>query len=109
MRYTQVPNQCGTWPAFWTHAVGNVWPRGGEIDVLEYPNDSKGKSSFHTGDSRTCRTRTSSSSSGSKGSGGGSGGSSRGASDTNTTTCRTHAGWTQPWSTSATPSPTSTP
>ena len=55
MRYTQVPNQCGTWPAFWTHAVGNVWPRGGEIDVLEYPNDSKGKSSFHTGDSRTCR------------------------------------------------------
>ena len=55
MRYTQVPNQCGTWPAFWTHAEGNVWPRGGEIDLLEYPNDRKGKSSFHTGDSRTCR------------------------------------------------------
>ena len=55
MRYTQVPNLCGVWPAFWTHAEGNVWPRGGEIDLLEYPNDSAGKSSFHTGDTRTCR------------------------------------------------------
>ena len=54
MRFTKVPNQCGVWPAFWTHAEGNVWPRGGEIDLLEYPNDSRGKSSFHTGDTRSC-------------------------------------------------------
>ncbi|KAH8197118.1 hypothetical protein TruAng_008723 [Truncatella angustata] len=34
---------CGSWPAFWAlnNQYGNVWPTGGEIDIIEGQNDAE--------------------------------------------------------------------
>ncbi|EAU81588.1 endo-1,3(4)-beta-glucanase [Coprinopsis cinerea okayama7 len=43
-----MPVGCGTWPAIWT--VGENWPHGGEIDILEGVNDeAPNASTLHTG------------------------------------------------------------
>ncbi|EAU81587.2 hypothetical protein CC1G_02603 [Coprinopsis cinerea okayama7 len=46
-----MPEGCGTWPAVWT--VGDNWPHGGEIDILEGVNDEgPNAATLHT--SRGC-------------------------------------------------------
>jgi len=30
-----MPEGCATWPAFWTKSATNLWPAGGEIDIIE--------------------------------------------------------------------------
>lgn len=57
MKYHKVPVGCGVWPAFWTTNSDVVWPNGGELDMLEYPNMDANKVSFHT--ASHCRLDTS--------------------------------------------------
>ncbi|KAJ3533428.1 hypothetical protein NMY22_g7338 [Coprinellus aureogranulatus] len=43
-----MPTGCGTWPAIWE--VGDNWPHGGEIDILEGVNDvGPNAATLHTG------------------------------------------------------------
>ncbi|EJD04695.1 glycoside hydrolase family 16 protein [Fomitiporia mediterranea MF3/22] len=43
-----MPRGCGTWPAVWE--VGNNWPYGGEVDIVEGVNDvSPNQATLHTG------------------------------------------------------------
>lgn len=49
MSYSHLPYGCGVWPAFFTLATNSPWPKGGEMDILEYVNMDVSKSSFHTG------------------------------------------------------------
>lgn len=39
MRYEAVPWGCGVWPALWMLSPDAEWPKGGEVDILEYAND----------------------------------------------------------------------
>eukprot|EP00931_Biecheleriopsis_adriatica_P109696 TRINITY_DN8395_c0_g1_i1.p1 TRINITY_DN8395_c0_g1~~TRINITY_DN8395_c0_g1_i1.p1 ORF type:complete len:673 (-),score=121.42 TRINITY_DN8395_c0_g1_i1:3-2021(-) len=48
MRYKHVPYGPGVWPAFWLLNSDVGWPRGGELDILEYANDDTAKMTFHT-------------------------------------------------------------
>ena len=38
MKYKHVPYGPGIWPAFWMVNSDIRWPRGGELDILEYLN-----------------------------------------------------------------------
>jgi len=49
MKYNTVPNGCGVWPGFWTVNSDEVWPAGGELDIMEYQNYEASKVSFHIG------------------------------------------------------------
>ncbi|KAL5510983.1 hypothetical protein ACEPAG_3702 [Sanghuangporus baumii] len=43
-----MPRGCGTWPAVWE--VGDNWPYGGEVDIVEGVNDvSPNQATLHTG------------------------------------------------------------
>mmetsp|Transcript_56631 Transcript_56631/g.132048 ORF Transcript_56631/g.132048 Transcript_56631/m.132048 type:complete len:371 (-) Transcript_56631:228-1340(-) len=48
MKYKHVPYGAGIWPAFWLMNSDVRWPRGGELDILEYANDANSKVTFHT-------------------------------------------------------------
>ena len=48
MKYKHVPYGPGVWPAFWLVNSDTGWPKGGELDILEYANDDTNKVSFHT-------------------------------------------------------------
>lgn len=48
MKYKHVPYGAGIWPAFWLVNSDVVWPKGGELDILEYANDDSSKVTFHT-------------------------------------------------------------
>ncbi|EMC99649.1 glycoside hydrolase family 16 protein, partial [Baudoinia panamericana UAMH 10762] len=48
------PNQCGSWPAFWTLGSG-PWPANGEIDIVEYTNNVPNNlMALHTSGSPAC-------------------------------------------------------
>jgi len=47
MRYEAVPWGCGVWPALWMLSPDAEWPKGGEVDILEYANDIGSRSSVH--------------------------------------------------------------
>jgi hypothetical protein len=32
---SHMPTGCATWPAFWTVNRADIWPQGGEIDIIE--------------------------------------------------------------------------
>ncbi|KAN0062255.1 hypothetical protein ACQY0O_005436 [Thecaphora frezii] len=48
-RFAWMPQGCGTWPAFWTCTI-DVWPSGGEIDIIEGANNQgpRNLASLHT-------------------------------------------------------------
>eukprot|EP00439_Symbiodinium_sp_Y106_P013190 s280_g1.t3 len=48
MKYRHVPYGAGVWPAFWTMCSDYVWPKGGELDILEFANDQPNLMTFHT-------------------------------------------------------------
>lgn len=48
LKYDHLPYGPGVWPGFWTMNSDQVWPLGGELDILEYANDEANKVSFHT-------------------------------------------------------------
>lgn len=48
MKYKHVPYGPGIWPAYWLVNSDLPWPKGGELDVLEYANDQTAKVTFHT-------------------------------------------------------------
>ncbi|CAK9018806.1 unnamed protein product [Durusdinium trenchii] len=48
MKYKHVPYGPGIWPAFWLVNSDVGWPKGGELDILEYANDEANKVTFHT-------------------------------------------------------------
>ena len=48
MKYKHVPYGPGVWPAFWLVNSDTSWPKGGELDILEYANDETNKVTFHT-------------------------------------------------------------
>eukprot|EP00933_Yihiella_yeosuensis_P058351 TRINITY_DN5878_c0_g1_i1.p1 TRINITY_DN5878_c0_g1~~TRINITY_DN5878_c0_g1_i1.p1 ORF type:complete len:528 (-),score=107.88 TRINITY_DN5878_c0_g1_i1:670-2253(-) len=52
MKYNHVPYGAGVWPAFWLMNSDEIWPNGGEFDIMEYANDEVGKITFHT--NRNC-------------------------------------------------------
>ena len=53
MQFSHTPFGCGVWPAFWTNAKSGHWPDGGEVDMLEYPNNNVAAAiSFHTSKAR---------------------------------------------------------
>mmetsp|Transcript_56861 Transcript_56861/g.148962 ORF Transcript_56861/g.148962 Transcript_56861/m.148962 type:complete len:396 (+) Transcript_56861:55-1242(+) len=52
VHFKHLPWGCGVWPSFFTLGVGE-WPAAGEMDILEYVNDGKAMTSFHT--SKECR------------------------------------------------------
>lgn len=44
-----MPAGCATWPAFWTFSQTEVWPAGGEIDIIEGANtQTENWSTLHT-------------------------------------------------------------
>lgn len=44
-----MPYGCGTWPAFWSYSQTELWPTGGEVDVIEgYNVNRQNKVSLHT-------------------------------------------------------------
>lgn len=47
LHYEKLPHGCGIWPSFWAMNSDQVWPKGGELDILEYANDEKNKVTFH--------------------------------------------------------------
>jgi len=47
MKYNHVPYGASIWPAFWLMNSDNVWPKGGEFDIMEYANDEASKITFH--------------------------------------------------------------
>lgn len=47
MKFKHVPEGCGIWPGFWTVSSDELWPKGGELDILEYPNQDANKVTFH--------------------------------------------------------------
>mmetsp|Transcript_96308 Transcript_96308/g.255887 ORF Transcript_96308/g.255887 Transcript_96308/m.255887 type:complete len:471 (-) Transcript_96308:101-1513(-) len=49
MKYNTVPTGCGVWPGFWTVNSDELWPEGGELDIMEYANYDESKVSFHIG------------------------------------------------------------
>jgi len=53
MKYKHVPFGPGIWPAFWMVNSDIKWPKGGELDILEYANDESNKVTFHT--DRMCK------------------------------------------------------
>lgn len=53
MKYKHVPYGPGIWPAFWMVNSDIQWPKGGELDILEYANDESNKVAFHT--DRACK------------------------------------------------------
>lgn len=53
MKYKHVPYGPGIWPAFWMVNSDIQWPKGGELDILEYANDESNKVTFHT--DRACK------------------------------------------------------
>eukprot|EP00439_Symbiodinium_sp_Y106_P062060 s132_g9.t1 len=59
MKYKHVPYGPGIWPAYWLVNSDLPWPKGGELDVLEYANDQTAKVTFHTdfNCSHSCRIR----------------------------------------------------
>ncbi|OLQ06127.1 putative endo-1,3(4)-beta-glucanase [Symbiodinium microadriaticum] len=48
MKYRHVPYGAGVWPAFWTMCSDYTWPKGGELDILEFANDQPNLMTFHT-------------------------------------------------------------
>ncbi|CAK9046711.1 Probable glycosidase C21B10.07 [Durusdinium trenchii] len=47
MKYNHVPYGPSIWPALWLMNSDNVWPKGGEFDIMEYANDEASKITFH--------------------------------------------------------------
>eukprot|EP00434_Breviolum_minutum_P002787 symbB.v1.2.002449.t1/scaffold99.1/size346285/5 len=47
MKYNHVPYGASIWPAFWLMNSDNIWPKGGEFDIMEYANDEASKITFH--------------------------------------------------------------
>ncbi|KAI0311482.1 glycoside hydrolase family 16 protein [Amylostereum chailletii] len=55
--FAAMPTGCGTWPAFW--AVGDNWPNGGEIDIIEGVNlKDSNQLTLHAGSGSNCTTDT---------------------------------------------------
>jgi len=48
MKYNHVPWGPSIWPAFWLMNSDEIWPDGGEFDIMEYANDEASKITFHT-------------------------------------------------------------
>mmetsp|Transcript_11575 Transcript_11575/g.30718 ORF Transcript_11575/g.30718 Transcript_11575/m.30718 type:complete len:428 (+) Transcript_11575:97-1380(+) len=48
LHYKHLPQGCSVWPGFWAMNSDQVWPGGGELDILEYANMEGNKVSFHT-------------------------------------------------------------
>jgi len=46
-KYESVPWGCGVWPALWTHSPEAAWPKGGELDIMEYANEITSRTSLH--------------------------------------------------------------
>lgn len=42
----KLPKSNGVWPAFWTLGTTGSWPRGGEIDIMEYYPNFAGSTNF---------------------------------------------------------------
>jgi len=57
MKYKHVPYGAGIWPAFWLMNSDKLWPKGGELDILEYANDFASKVTFHTDKNCSLNTR----------------------------------------------------
>jgi len=53
----KLPKGRGVWPAFWTVGVSGGWPRGGEIDIMEYvgkePHDIHSNLHYSLGERHT--------------------------------------------------------
>jgi len=47
LHYTHLPHGCGVWPSFWAMNSDDVWPKGGELDIMEFANGEANKVTFH--------------------------------------------------------------